>query len=32
MLTSMFGSILGAAIGGLITYDSYLWTKVFMSF
>lgn len=30
MLTSMLGGILGAAIGGLIVYDSYLWTKVFM--
>lgn len=32
MVTTMFGAMLGAAIGGLITYDSYLWTKVFMSF
>lgn len=29
MLT-MLGGMIGAAIGGLIVYDSYLWTKVFM--
>lgn len=31
MVTTMFGTMLGAIIGGLTSYNAYLYTKILMS-